>query len=108
MGHREEVIKSLKRFGLPDIVFTDHATIQATVRQIPLDEIRDNLLNPRRLSYAEKQPAYKGETKYNCYFRYSKSLAHRYVIVINAKVLIVTVIKIKKRWQKRLEKHGKK
>lgn len=101
-------MRKLRRYDALDIVFTDHALIQARVRQIDPEEIKNNILNPKRLKYAEKQSARKGETKYNCYFSYSKSLSHRYVIVINKKAVIVTVIKIKKRWQRRLERHGKK
>lgn len=61
-----------------------------------------------RLVFAEKQKATgANEEKYNCYFKYSNTLAHRYVIVINAKVVVVTVIKIRKKWQRRMEKYAK-
>jgi len=38
--------------------------------------------------------------KYDCYFAYSKHLYHRYAIILNEKVLIVTIIKINRDWQK--------
>lgn len=105
---KKELLRKLDGLGSNDIVFTHHAEIQSMVRQIDLGEVRKNLLNPHRLKYVEKQPSRKGETKYDCYFGYSKTQAHRYVIVINAKLVVVTIIKINRRWQRRIEKHGKK
>ena len=107
MDAKKELLTKLKKLTAKDIIFTHHAEIQAYVRQIDLDEVRENLLNPRRLKYVSREPAKRGESKYDCYFGYSKTQAHRYIIVINAKAVVVTVIKINRRWQRRLEKHGK-
>lgn len=105
---KEELAAKLARFGPSDIIFTDHCQLRAAVRQISLEEVKSNLLGPRRLAYASRQPSRPGEAKYDCYFRYSKSLAHRYVIVINNKLVVITAIKVRKRWQRRLERHAKK
>ena len=103
-----ELIGKLARYKPEDIDFTAHAKLQAQVRQLSLDEIRGNILNPAKLTYAERQPAKKaGEEKWNCYFKYSERQAHRYIIVINKNALIVTVIKINRRWQRRLDKSAK-
>ncbi|MCK4326863.1 MAG: hypothetical protein KAW41_00115 [Candidatus Diapherotrites archaeon] len=108
MDCKKEVLKKLKGLQQGSIVFTTHAALQAKVRQVSLEEVEKNLLSPRRLRYAERQASRKGESKYNCYFGYSRTMVHRYVIVINAKAVVVTIIKIKKRWQRRIEKRGKK
>lgn len=80
---------------------TQHAEFQAFTRNIDLEEVKENVINPTKLVYAKKQEAkYKGEEKYYCYFAYSRHLYHRYALTINAKSIIVTIIKINKDWQK--------
>ena len=44
------------------------------------------------------------EEKYNCYFSYSNKLCHRYILTINSKIIIVTIIKINRDWQKIINK----
>jgi hypothetical protein len=71
-------------------------------------EIKENIINPKRLYFARKQKVEKeGEEKYDCYFGYSKTQCHRYVLVINAKCIVCTAIKINRRWQHIVEKHAK-
>ena len=66
-----------------------------------LEEVKENIINPSRLVYAKKQETQKqGEEKYDCYFAYSKHLYHRYILTINRKMIIVTIIKINRDWQK--------
>ncbi len=107
-NYKDEVIEKLKKYRKDDIVFTEHAKIQAEIRGIDLEEVKKNVVNPRRLAFAENQPSRKpNEEKYNCYFVYSKTQAHRYILVLGNKVIILTVIKINRRWQYKVEKHGK-
>ena len=71
------------------------------MREISLEEIKQNIVKPEKLVYAKEQESKKsGEEKYDCYFAYSKHLYHRYVLTINRKVIIVTIIKINRDWQK--------
>jgi hypothetical protein len=68
----------------------------------------ENILNPVRLSYARKEPAARlGEEKFDCYFGYALTLCHRYVIVVNCRCVVCTVIKINRRWQHCVEKNEK-
>ena len=102
-------IESLKarfrKYKKEDIIILPHAKIQALVRDIDLKEVKENIIKPGKLVYAEKQESKKpNEEKYNCYFAYSKSLCHRYVLTINRKVIIVTIIKINRDWQRIVEK----
>lgn len=96
-----ELKENLRKYKKSDIIVTQHAEFQAFTRNIDLEEVKENVINPARLVYAKKQEAkYKGEEKYDCYFAYSKHLYHRYALAINAKIIIVTIIKINRDWQK--------
>ncbi|MEE8358114.1 MAG: DUF4258 domain-containing protein [Candidatus Hydrothermarchaeales archaeon] len=107
-NYKTDLIKKLKQYESKDVIFTEHAEVRAQFRRIDLEEIKNNLLDPKRLVFANKINAdKKSETKYDCYFGYSKTHAHRYIIVVNRKVIIVTVIKINRRWQRKAEKHGR-
>ena len=108
MNYKDTLIKKLKKYNKEDIVITDHAKEQAVFRSIDLDEVKENIINPKRLSFARKQKAEKkGEEKYDCYFGYSKTQCHRYVLVINNECIVCTVIKINRRWQHIAEKNAK-
>lgn len=105
MNYKDEVKKKLKKYKETDIIITDHAEYQAIFRNIDLGEVKENITNPKRLEVAEKQKSKKPkEEKYNCYFGYSKNRCHRYVLVINGKCIVCTVIKINRRWQHEAEK----
>ncbi len=68
-----EFKEKLKRYNYQDIIVTDHAILQASVRGVDLSEVKKNILNPIRLVYVRKQDAKKpNEEKYDCYFAYSK------------------------------------
>ncbi|MEM4331038.1 MAG: hypothetical protein QW273_03465, partial [Candidatus Pacearchaeota archaeon] len=91
----------LKNYKEEDIILTKHAEFQAFVRNVSLKDIKENILNPSRLVYARQQESKKeNEEKYDCYFAYSKHFYHRYVLTLNRKIIIVTVIKINRDWQK--------
>ena len=93
--------EKLTKYKKSEIVITPHADLQAFTREVDLEEVKENIVNPVKLVYAKKQESkYKGEDKYDCYFAYSKHLYHRYALTINAKIIIVTIIKINRDWQK--------
>lgn len=106
---REYVKKRLKSFSKNDVIITPHAEIRMHQRQINKDEVIGNIVNPIKLEYALKQKAERAdEEKFDCYFGYSKSRCHRYIIVIKGNVVVVTIIKINRRWQKIVETKLKK
>ena len=108
MNYKDVVINKLAKFTKEDIVITYHAEEQAIFRGIKISEIKENIINPKRLTFARKQETEKKrEEKFDCYFGYSKSQCQRYVLVINNKCVVCTVIKIKRRWQHKLEKNAK-
>ncbi|MEM4245066.1 MAG: hypothetical protein QXR60_02595 [Candidatus Nanoarchaeia archaeon] len=108
MNYKEQLKEKLKRYRKEDIVITSHALKQATFRGIEAEEVKENIINPERLSFAGKQKARGyGEEKYDCYFGYSKTQCHRYVIIINKECIICTVIKINRRWQRMVEKYAR-
>ena len=92
--------EKLARYSEKDIIFTSHAEIRALFRNIDLDEIKENILNPEKLVKVINDES-KG--KYGCYFAYSKIYCHKYILVLNSKVIIVTVININRDWQRMLK-----
>ena len=97
----KELKNRFRRYKKEDIIITKHAELQAFVREIDLQEVKENIINPEKLVYVKKQDTKKqNEEKYDCYFAYSKHLYHRYILTINRKVIIVTIIKINRDWQK--------
>jgi len=105
MNCKDLLITKLKKHRKDDIIITNHAREQAIFRGISLDEVKENIINPKRLYFAEQQKAENSaEEKYNCYFGYSKTQCHRYVLVINGNCVVCTIIKINRRWQHIIEK----
>jgi len=101
----DELKEKLKRYSKEDIIITEHAETQALVRDIGLEEVKQNIISPEKLVYFDKQESQKpNEEKYDCYFAYSKKLCHRYILTINGKLIIVTIIKINRDWQKIIER----
>lgn len=95
----------MSNFKKTDIIITEHTRIRIIQRQLKIDEIIENIINPEKLEYAIKEKAeFPKEEKFDCYFGYSKSLCHRYVLVLKDKVVVVTAIKINRRWQKIVDK----
>ena len=107
MNYKSILIKKLQKYQKKDIIITDHAYQQAVFREINLEEVKENIINPKRLAFARKQEAEEGKEKYDCYFGYSKTQCQRYVLVVNSDCIVCTVIKINRRWQYVFEKNTK-
>jgi putative IMPACT (imprinted ancient) family translation regulator len=104
---RESVAGKLKKFRREDIIITDHALGQAVVRGLDSNEIKENTLNHVRLEYAILQEAENaGEEKFDCFFSYGEMMCHRYIIAINHKCFVCTVMKIMRRWRNIAEKNA--
>ena len=101
----ERLKEKLKTYKKEDIIITAHANIQAYVREINIEEVKENIINPIKLVYSEQQESKnKNEEKYACYFAYLDNLYHKYAIVLNGKIIIVTIVKINRRWQHLVDK----
>ncbi|MEK6964240.1 MAG: hypothetical protein AABX70_07485 [Nanoarchaeota archaeon] len=93
----------LKRYRREHIIFTTHAYEQAVFRGISLDEIKENIINPERLVFVKLQKAHVvSEEKYDCYFGYTLTYCHRYVLVLGKRCIVCTVIRIHRKWQEAL------
>ncbi len=93
--------KKLSKYKPKDIIFTTHAEIRALGRGIDLEEVKNNIVNPEKLVYVQEQDSTKNnEEKYECYFSYSKKYCHKYMLTLNRKVIIITIININRDWQK--------
>ncbi len=100
----KEFKKKLKKYKKKDIIITDHAELRAMFRNIDLEEVKQNILNPEKLIFVKEQKAKKiNEKKYECYFAYSDNYCHKYVLTLNSKIIIVTIININRNWQKIIE-----
>jgi len=96
--------KKLKNYSKRDIIITYHAKIRAFVRDINLEEVKENITNPYKLVYFKEQKSEKeDEHKYECYFNYSKDHCHKYVLITNGKIIIVTIININRNWQRSIK-----
>lgn len=104
---REQILKKLASIEKGDIVITPHAGMRAAQRNIGMEEIYGNLLNPSKLVFAEYECETEDGKKYCCYFDTSKKRFNLYVIVINNNVTVVTVFEANKKLQKRVEKNAK-
>lgn len=100
------VFERLSSIKESDVVFSTHAQVRMKQRQIDAGDVIKNILNPIRLVYAARAESKNddGEGKFDCYFAYSKNQCHKYVLLIKDCVLVVTVIKINRRWQRIVEK----
>ncbi|MBS3057416.1 MAG: hypothetical protein J4415_02200 [Candidatus Diapherotrites archaeon] len=106
--YAKEVKEKLLQGKHYKIIFSAAAKLKSQYRKIPMQEVTNRLRNPENLIVAEPQAANsEGEEKYNCYFGFTRHLAHRYVIIFKHKeeeILIASVIKIERQWQKEAEK----
>ena len=95
----EDFKNRLRKYKKKDIIVTDHADLQAFSRRIDLEEVKENLLNPVKLVHFNREEEYPNEERYECFFEYASNLYHKYAVVLNRKIIIVTVIVINRRWQ---------
>lgn len=109
MNYDQFLKSKLIKYDINQIKISEHALEQAAVRGVNIKEVKENIINPKRLVYARKQEAENYcESKFDCYFAYSKTQCHRYVLVINCICIVCTIIKIRRRWQRIIEKKLKK
>lgn len=78
----QELKERLKKYKKEDIILTKHAEIQALIRQIDIEEVKKNIMNPEKLVYVKAQE----KDKCDCYFAYSEVLCHRYILKLNCSV----------------------
>lgn len=109
MNEKEYAKEKLKAFTKKDIIFTYHVKIRMLQRQLTEEEVVENIINPKRLTIAiREETLHKGEEKFSCYFAYSKTQCHNYTLAIHKKIILITVIKINRRWQHIAEKKVRK
>jgi hypothetical protein len=78
----EAVRGRLRRLSKENIELRDHVLLRLSQRCVRVDELVDNLLNPRNLYKAEKQVnKYSYEEKYRLYFKLSNRFNLGVVVV---------------------------
>jgi len=55
----EELKEKLRGYKKQDIIITDHTEVRAILREIDLEEVKNNIINPKKLVYIEEQKADK-------------------------------------------------
>lgn len=90
---KEEVKKLLARYSREQIIIGRHSQDRASARWITQEVIIENILNPDCLLYAREQKANGPyERKFECFFGRSTIPFHRYIIVLNKRVFVCSVM----------------
>jgi len=103
-----EFKQSIGKRTLQHIVFTAHAKLRMNERRILESTVREQLLNPESLELVEELPSGSGEEKYKLWFVPNKRIAYIHVIVLKKHgrgLIVVTAIKHRFDWQKKVEKY---
>jgi hypothetical protein len=95
---KEEVAEKLKRYKSEDIILTNHAIWRSLERDVDMEELKRDLLDPKELYAAQRLKA-KGEReeKFKCFFKKSNRTTIIAVIVINLRILVITVTNRKRK-----------
>jgi hypothetical protein len=101
----EELKQRLKKYRKEDIIITKHAEIRALARNVNIEKVKENIIKPDKLVYFKKEKSESPtEEKFECYFAYSQYYCHKYILTLNRKIIIVTIISINRDWQKSITK----
>ena len=93
MNYINYIKKRLQGLKESDIIFTKHVKERFPARETTKTEIINNLLNPNKLVIALKQKSTNPlEERFDCYFRYEERHHHRYIIALNGRCIIITIM----------------
>ncbi|HII38978.1 TPA: hypothetical protein HA318_03165 [Candidatus Micrarchaeota archaeon] len=81
---------------------TIHAQEQAEKRIIPFQVIERDLLHEQPVLVVEQSCETQNERKFDVYYPQSGVYFHRFVIVLNSELRVITVMRTSKDYQKRL------
>ena len=91
------------------ISYDIHSKSRLAVRNISSEDVEENLRDPKRLAFVRYDK--QDRTKRDYYFRMSNSITHRYIVQFddyNRRVKVLTVIKIRNKWQYKMDRALKK
>jgi len=100
----------LEKHAALGVVFTSHAKLRMSERQIPESAVIEQLRNPGSLELVEKLASGSNEEKYKLWFVPNKRIAYIHVVVLRKTgngLIVVTVMKHRFDWQKKVEKYVK-
>ena len=107
--NKEDFARKLAEIGYYGISFTSHAELRLLQRQIDKKTIIGHLRNPESLKVVERLHSESSGEKYKLWFIPHRRIAYIYVVIINnskQRIVVVTAIKQKLRWQKRVNRHA--
>ncbi len=109
-GDFSEKVRKLLLQNRFRLVLTDHIKVRMSQRQMPEEDFKENLNNPKRLYAARKRKkSRKNEESYQCYFKQSNHLDQVYGLAFNFrtnKLCLITAFKGRPKLQK-MVKYGK-
>ncbi len=85
-----------------DSHFTRHARQQSEKRTIPLAVFEEDLARNEPVLVLEEECETAGERKFDVYYRQAAGLFHRYVICLNNKIRLITLLRTSKDVQKKV------
>ena len=105
---KEYLIEKLKKHQIRGIIFTNHAIWRSLERDVDMEELKRDLLDPKELYLAHRLTAKKEhEEKFKCFFKKSNRTTVIAVIVINKIILVITVTKRRRKLDKTVKMHAK-
>ncbi|HII53238.1 hypothetical protein COT30_02700 [Candidatus Micrarchaeota archaeon CG08_land_8_20_14_0_20_49_17] len=93
-----KILKSKER----KIAYTKHAPKRAETRSMSLGIFESDIKNETPVAVVEQKCESLGERKFDVYYRQASGLYHRYVIVLNETIRLITLMRISKDLQKNL------
>ena len=108
MNRLERIKDKLSKLRSIAINISLHAKLKLGVEGILEKDVIENLRHPEALGAAVQDR--KNKNKFILWFRQSNSISHKYVIEFQEplnQVEVVTVVKLRIKWQKRLDKHAR-
>ncbi len=110
---KSDVVKEkVKKYSKDQIFFTKSRILDWLCKRnnTTVDKMKEEVLNPKDLTFTEKQQIEHGgekEERFRCYFVYSNNRGRRYVLKFDKQIKIITVFPLGRTTLKRYRKRFK-
>jgi len=81
---------------------TSHARTRCEKRMLPIEVVEDDLEKGTPLIVFEQESEDANERKFDVYYRQDADYSHRYVLILNGEIRLITVMRVRKGFQKRM------
>ncbi len=86
------------------LAYTIHSEGQSQKRHLPLSVFEKDLKGSSPVAIKEQESESTGERKFDLYYLQSGDYFHRYVIVINSEIRLITLMRVSREIQKKWAK----